>query len=129
MDDFYDDLLNALLEDCPTNSQNCFKEDVNIDMAIETPVVTNIVPVSPKWQFNCIEDNDTYYPDVVSRRRYGGYKPSKARKVIFIDPFAKKVEQPVYNKQLYDSMERIRLRESDKRDTKIKYIKKKYGSS
>jgi len=128
-EEYYDDLLNSLIEDCSINSQNCFKDDVKNDMEIETPLVVEHVPVTPKWQFNCVEDNDTYYPDIIGRRRYGGYKPPKSRKVIFIDPFAKKVEQPIYSKQLHDSMERLRLRENDKRDSKIKYIKKKYGTS
>lgn len=81
----------------------------------------------PKFIFNCVEDNETYYPDVVARRRYGGYKPPKPPKVIFVDPFAKKAkEEPAYMKQLQNSMERLRIRDNDERDRKIKYIKKKY---
>ena len=131
MDDTdYDDLLDSLLGEC-TLEDPLVKEESQInDMIIEEPVIIKEEPVilriKPYLFFNCIEDNETYYPDVVARRRYGGYKPPKAPKVKFIDPFAKKVETPAYSKQLYDSMERLRIRENDKRDTKIKYIKKKY---
>lgn len=114
MDDTDYDLLDALLQDCNLESQSS-------PMVVDEPIVQK-----PVFKFNCTEDIDTYYPDVVARRRYGGYKPPKPPKVKFINPFEKKVETPIYSKQLYDSMERIRLRESDKKDTKIKYIKKKY---
>jgi hypothetical protein len=105
----FDDLLGALLEE-------------ELPSIVETPKVI--------FKFHCTEDNETYYPDVITRRRYGGYKPPKAQKVKFINPFEKKiVEKPAYMKQLTNAMSRIELRESDKHDTKIKYIKKKYSNA
>jgi len=113
MDDInFDDLLEALLEDPVEN------------MVLDEPKI--IEQINPVFKFNCIEDNDTYYPDAVARRRYGGYKPPKPPKIKFINPFEKQKIEPVYSKQLHDSMDRIRLRENDKRDSKIKYIKKKF---
>jgi hypothetical protein len=112
----FDDLLDVLLEDTAVQEQH--------DMVIENEL--NVQQTKPLFKFNCIEDNETYYPDVVCRRRYGGYKPHKPPKVKFINPFEKQKIEPVYSKQLHDSMDRIRLRENDKRDSKIKYIKKKF---
>jgi hypothetical protein len=107
----YDELLDVLLCDDT--------------MIVEEPIV--VVPQKQNYKFNCVEDNETYYPDVVSRRRYGGYKPPKAPKVIFLNPFEKKKPiDPPYMKELQNSMERMRIRENDMKDRKIKYIKKKY---
>lgn len=95
----------------------------NDSMIIEEEVIQQ----KPTFNFICTEDMDTYYPDVIARRRYGGYKPPKARKVIFLNPFEKKkVIDPPYMKELQNSMERMRIRENDVKDRKIKYIKKKY---
>ncbi len=120
----YDELLESLLEctiyEEPQTLQINTKSESPIDMIIDEPIIKKQV-----FKFNCIEDNETYYPDIVARRRYGGYKPPKARAVKFIDPFAKKIDQPAYSKQLHDSMSRIELRKADKKDTKIKYLKKK----
>ena len=108
-------LLDSLLNDDP--------------MIIDDPPKTEQqVEQKQFYKFTCTEDMDTYYPDVVARRRYGGYKPPKPRKVKFINPFEKKkIPDPPYMKELHDSMERLRIRDNDKRDSKIKYIKKKYG--
>ena len=64
-------------------------------------------------------------PNVIGRYRFKGYEPPTSPEVIFIPPFIPKDPEKNHQKQVFQSMDRIRLRQSDKRDTKIKEQKRK----
>lgn len=92
-----DDLLASLLEEITIK---------------ETPVYTYVV------------DNSTTCPRHPGRMYFGGYKPPVIEELQFETIL---VEKKLTNEQIaYKSMDRIRLRMAEKRDTKIKERKKNY---
>lgn len=75
-------------------------------------------------KYNIIVDTTTLYPHHPGRMYFGGYKPPIKEELQFETIL---VEKDPSNEQIaYKSMDRIRLRMAEKRDTKIKERKKNY---
>jgi hypothetical protein len=114
----FDSLLDALLEDDPMDTQP------SITSTQENPVQV-IEDPPPKFKFTVTYDeHKSVMPNTIGRYRFKGYEPPKEPEVIFIPPFKPLDPEKNYQKQVFQSMDRIRLRQSDKRDTKIKEQKK-----
>ena len=117
-DDYFDSLLDSLLEE-PTNTQT------STSSTQENPV--QIIEEKPKFKFTVTYDEHiSTMPNVIGRYRFKNYEPAKPQEVIFIPPFIPKEPEKNYQKQVFQSMDRIRLRQADKRDTKIKERKRKH---
>lgn len=116
-------LLDSLLEQCTIDSQ----ENPSSGASVCTQEPENPVVEPPKkFVFNVIYDEHvSIMPNVIGRYRFGGYEPPKPQEVIFIPPYIPLDPEKNYTKQVYKSMDRIRLRKADKYDTKVKERKKK----
>ena len=114
-----DSLLEALLESDPTDTQE------SIISTQENPVQIIEEP-PPKFKFTIVHDEHiSLTPNIIGRYRFKDYEPPKAQEVVFIPPFIPMEPEKNYQKQVFQSMDRIRLRQADKRDTKIKDKKRK----
>ena len=106
MDDF-DSLLDALLED-PVPEE-------------PVPEEAPPPPPPPPPEITYIEDTKTTVPiEWQVRRRFGGYVPYEKPVPVLMIPWATPRTFAAEQRMAHDSMDRIRLRAAEKRDTKIK---------
>jgi len=90
--------------------------DALLDALLEEPI-----PEPPPPPPTYIEDIKTTVPiEWQVRRRFGGYVPYEKPVPVFMIPRTTQRTFAAEQQMAYDSMDRIRLRAADKRDTKIK---------
>ena len=114
------DLLDALLEDCTIDSQEnpSWSTESVATQEPENPIVI------PKFTVT-YDDHLSIMPNVIGRYRFKDYTPPKPVEIEFIPPFIRMEPEKNYQKQVFQSMDRIRLRKAEKYDTKVKERKKK----
>lgn len=116
------DLLDALLEDIPLDSQENPSWSTE---SVSTQEPENPEPPKPFVFTVTYDDHLSVMPNVIGRYRFKDYTPPKPVEVEFIPPFIRMEPEKNYQKQVFQSMDRIRLRKAEKYDTKVKERKKK----